>query len=348
MSVVDLLVRLAPLIGARIELEPQAREAGCIVFASGYRSYFWMNRFELNATPLARICQDKGLAAHFLVERGFRVAEWLVVSPSSRKHFGDDSHGLEAARAFADRIGRPVFVKPLSMSQGRLVRLVQTDSELDYAVNEIWREMALRRGRRLALVQARCTGPEYRIVVLEGAVLAAYERSPLQVLGDGRSSVADLLDARAQQFVRDGRDLLELPIEDPRIDETLKRAGLNRRSVLPVGKRLSLFDLANLSLGGTAENCLERMHPALRELACRVASALHLTFCGIDMFISEIDTAASSYEIIEVNSAPGLDDSVFAGTAQGDRVDDLYLRLLAALERRSGLLGFEGVAGERS
>ena len=108
-------------------------------------------------------------------------------------------------------------------------------------------------------------------------------------------------------------------------------------------ERRTLLDLANLSLGGTARNCLEQMNPALLALAGRIAAALHLSFCGIDLFIADLRDPASPYQIIEVNSAPGLDDSVFTGPAQGSRVDDLYLRVFVAMERRAALLGRDQV-----
>lgn len=344
-TVVPLLVRAASELGARIEFGPLGTASGCIVFASGYRSYFWHNRFELNGTSASRICQDKVMTAHFLANAGFLVPDSALVCADAMRWFGTTDFDVESGWRFARAIGLPVVVKPLFLSKGELVSVVHDEREYAGSIALIFETLRRRGAKRLALVQARCVDPEYRLVVLEGKILAAYRRYPLSVVGDGNSTVRELLASLREDFLAEGRDPGELPTDDRRIDVTLGRREMNRDSIPHDGQRIELLEVANLSLGGSAQDCSKVIHPVFAGLAARIAQTLHLTFCGIDIFIENIASATSSYRVLEVNSAPGLDDAVCQGEEQRRRVDALYTEVLRAIERRAALHRFEDVAG---
>jgi D-alanine-D-alanine ligase-like ATP-grasp enzyme len=59
---------------------------------------------------------------------------------------------------------------------------------------------------RVFLVQKAVNGRDYRIVVLNDEVISAYERTPLTVVGNGRSSVRKLLEKKQDHFAGTGRD----------------------------------------------------------------------------------------------------------------------------------------------
>jgi D-alanine-D-alanine ligase-like ATP-grasp enzyme len=321
-----ILERLAPAMGAELLIEPEFGYVGLIKFPNGNRSYFWDNKFNLNSVSAARIAQDKGYAHYFLAHMGYKVPRSLTFFRESFKQRVKSARGIVAARRFAHAIGWPVYLKPLRRSQGDGVTLVTDEREFDSAVRGLFAD------ERALQVQEAVAGGDYRIVVLDGALLSAYERIPLTVVGDGKSSIDQLLKRLQRSFDAQGRDT-RIPMRDPRIGDALRRARRRRTSVLPAGTALRLLDVANLSLGGTTRDITERLHPSFARLAARVAADLDLRFAGVDVIAPDATRPLGAYAVLEVNSAPGLDHYATFGPAQDRHVDALYLEVLRAIER---------------
>ncbi|MDP2310975.1 MAG: cyanophycin synthetase [Pseudomonadota bacterium] len=321
-----ILERIGPLLGAEVIFEPEFGIVGLVRFPNGRQSYFWHNKFNLNSVSSARIAQDKGYTTHFLSVQGFRVPRSRTFFREAFRLALDSDRGTEAAMAYAHSLGWPVYVKPCRRSQGDGVSMAMDPAELVEATARVL-------GRdRMMIVQEACPGRDYRIVTLDGEVINAYERVPLEVVGDGRSSVAALLETLQTTFDASGRDT-RIPVEDERIHTRLRRQGLTVRSVLPEGARLRLLDIANLSCGGTTIDITERLHPSVAALAARVAVALDLRFAGIDLLMPDATAPLEDYVVLEVNSAPGLDHYGTAGPDHQAFVDALYLKVLRAVER---------------
>lgn len=320
-----ILERIAPSVGATLLIEPSYRFVGLIRFANGRQSYFWENRLDLNPVAAVRIAQDKAYTSHFLRAQGFSVpTEATFFSDRLRRHV-DPSRDQEAARAYARSLGYPVYVKPNRMSQGRLVHEVHGDAELADALRAVFEV------DRVALVQRSCRGRDLRLVVLDTEVIDAYQRVPLSVTGDGRSSVHELIVQRQEQYRRQGRDTT-IPIDDPRLAARLARMGMARTDVLTKGRSIRLFDVANLSVGGDSVPIpVSALHPTLAALAVRLTSAMNLRFSGIDVFVEDPAATLGDYTVLEVNSAPGLDAYTRSGAANDAFVDGLYAKVLIAL-----------------
>ena len=186
--------------------------------------------------------------------------------------------GIDAAYAYAQSIGFPVIVKPNSGSQGKGVALVHTRRDFYSAMRRIFKL------DRVALVQKPVRGRDYRVVVLDERVISAYERIPLSVVGDGKSSIRTLLQKKQRHFVSSSRDT-RLRMEDPRIKAKLARAGLTFESVPERGQRIYLLDNANLSAGGDAVDVTDTMHSKFRALAVKLTRDMGLSLCGVDIMV---------------------------------------------------------------
>ena len=58
-----------------------------------------------------------------------------------------------------------------------------------------------------------------------------------------------------------------------------------------------------------------------------------LRICGVDLMVNgNITEKPSTYWILEVNAAPGLDHYVKTGKAQQKIVEDMYLKVLKAMQ----------------
>lgn len=321
-----ILRRLAPLLNATVEFEPRYGIVGLIRFPNGRQSYFWHNKFNLNSVASARIAQDKGYAGFFLKSHGFHVPETGVFLQDAWAGRIGSEDNTAAAERFAERLGWQVFLKPVRGSGG--AGIVRTVSKVEYETLA----PGVFATQRKVLLQEACAGRDYRIVVLDGEVISAYERQALTVVGDGTRTITDLLAIKQGEFNEVGRDTI-IPVGDPRITQVLQREGLSPASVLPVGTRRDLLDVANLSCGGTTLDVTADLHPAIAALAGRIAAAMDLRFAGVDILLKAPDVPPEDYRVLEVNSAPGLDHYAASGADQEAHVDALYLKVLQAIER---------------
>ncbi len=308
-------------------IEPEWGIVGQITFKNGRRRYFRYSSLDLNPLGASEIAKDKDFANFFMAQIGYPVIH-------GRTFFSDDwaraihsPRNIDAAYRYARAMGFPVIVKPNSGSQGVGITLVYNQRQFYRAMRFIFK------GDRVALVQEFIEGRDYRVVVLDGRVISAYERTPLNVLGNGRSTIRQLLKDKQNRFIASSRDTVIKP-RDPRIAEKLKQQGLSFRSVPSRGTRVYLLDNANLSSGGDSIDVTDKIHPAFQALAVRLTRDMGLRLCGVDLMVhGDISQRPAIYHVLEVNAAPGLDHYAKTGRRQQKIVEDLYLEVLRSLEK---------------
>ena len=218
---------------------------------------------------------------------------------------GDTARTLEGALEVAEEIGYPVLLKPLDASHGRGISGRLTDEE---GVRRAW-PVAHEFSRRV-VVERYVEGRDYRVLVVDGRVVAVAERVPAHVVGDARMTVRELI-AEANRDPRRGRGhtktLTRLP-DDSVTAEFLAARGLSRDYVPQRGERVMLRATANLSTGGTSIDRTDEIHPD-NVTACEMAAHIvGLDIAGIDVLSPDITVPfrENGAVIIEVNAAPGL------------------------------------------
>jgi D-alanine-D-alanine ligase-like ATP-grasp enzyme len=321
----EIISRMAPRIGAEVLLEPEYGFVGLIIFRNGRKVLFRDRNFNINPLGSSEIARDKGYADFFLKHYGYHTSEGQTFFSEALNQRVETKRTIDDGYAYAKAIGFPVILKPNNLSQGTLVVKVHNKREYYSVARKILRRTSV------MLVQRFYEGKDYRVVVLDNEVISAYERIPLFVIGDGRSTIVELVAQKQRHFVEIGRDT-EIDLEDFRIRQKLRRRRRDLRSVLPEGEKVFLLDNANLSTGGDALDVTEDVHPDYQSLAIRITRDMGLRMCGVDIIGGDIRQPISEYVVIEINSAPGLDNYASMGTKQRDRVDELYLKVLKALE----------------
>ncbi|HEX2093364.1 MAG TPA: cyanophycin synthetase [Longimicrobiaceae bacterium] len=218
---------------------------------------------------------------------------------------GDTATTLEGAIEVAREIGFPVLLKPLDASHGRGISGRLDDEE---GVRQAW-PISSAYGRRV-VVERFVTGRDYRVLVVDGKVVAVAERVPAHVIGDGRHTIRELIDI-ANRDPRRGKGhtkvLTRLP-DDARTGEFLATCGLSMESVPAAGEFVALRATANLSTGGTSIDRTDEIHPD-NVTACEMAAGIvGLDIAGIDVLSPDISVPfrENGAVIIEVNAAPGL------------------------------------------
>ena len=242
----------------------------------------------------SELAGDKAQAKALLQDIGCPVAKGVVAATAAE--------ALQASR----RLSRPLVAKPLDGNHGRGVTTgVMTDDALVAAF-----DLAAVHSRRV-IVEEELPGRDHRILVVDGRVVAVSERVPPQVIGDGVSSVATLVDAVNRDPRRGaGHEsaLTRIRLDDAAAHDVLERQGLSIDSVPGAGQVVVLRTTANLSSGGTAIDRTEAIHPDNAAIARRAALAVGLDVAGIDMLAPDISRPIreTGGGIVEINAAPGL------------------------------------------
>jgi D-alanine-D-alanine ligase-like ATP-grasp enzyme len=322
----ELFKKIARKIGAVIVMEPDWHVAGQIIFKNGRKRYFRWTTIDLNPVGASEISKDKDYATFFMKKMGYRTVQGRAFYSDRWARAIGSRRNIDAAYRYAKRIGLPVFIKPNGGSQGSGVAKAHTKTDFYRAMRSAFTQ------DKIVLVQKPVPGKDYRIVVLDDRVISAYERIPLNIVGDGRSTVKKLLEKKQKEFVFMGRDTM-IRSEDVRIAEKLARGGFTMRSVIPSGERVYLLDNANLSTGGDALDVTNAIHPGFKKIAVSLTKDMGLRICGVDLMVDgDIAEKPSNYWILETNAAPGLDHYVTTGKAQQKIVEDMYMEVLRAME----------------
>lgn len=323
-----LLKKIAPRIGARVFVEPVWGYVGQISYKNGRKRYFRGSTLDLNPVGSSDIAKDKDYANLFMGRLGYPIITGKAFYSPRWAAAIKSRQSTSAALTYARKLGFPLVVKPNSGSQGSGVAVVYNARELRMALERVFAV------DRVGLVQRVVTGKDYRIVVLDGRIISAYERIPLSVTGTGRATVLGLLKKKQRSFRAEGRDTF-IDVADPRIRAKLARSGLSLSSVLPAGVRVFLLDNANLSTGGDSVDVTDGVHPDFREACVNLTRDMGLRICGVDLMIrGDISSAPKSQKwwVLEINAAPGLDHYAKSGKAQERIVEDLYTEVLKSLE----------------
>jgi cyanophycin synthetase len=240
----------------------------------------------------ADIAQDKDLTKRILQDHFIPVPEGIIISSLAELQ--------EAVR----QLPPPYAIKPFDGHHGQGVSLnLHTWEDISLAF-----EFA-KRFSESVLLEEMCQGLDYRILVINGKMVAAARRTPPYVKGNGADTVRQLIDRiNADPRRGQGHDAVLTRIEvDDLLIVHLQKQNQTLDTVPAAGQIVVLRENANLSGGGTAEDVTDQIHPEIKELCERTARVAGLDICGIDLIHESPDSPVGpKTKVIEVNAGPGL------------------------------------------
>jgi len=216
-------------------------------------------------------------------------------------------YSSRAAVRAARHIGYPVVLKPLNANHGRGVSINLTTGEQVETAFDFAREQGT---GRAVLVESYVEGYDHRMLVVNNELVAVAKRVPGHVVGDGKSTIAELVDIvneDPRRGIGHEKVLTRLELDRP-AHELMQLAGFDENTVLPDGESFHLRNTANLSTGGTAIDLTDVVHPDNREMAERAIRAVGLDVGGVDFLTDDITRSYKEIggAIVEVNAAPGF------------------------------------------
>ncbi|WP_028082794.1 cyanophycin synthetase [Dolichospermum circinale] len=237
---------------------------------------------------------DKEATKRILYANGIPVPRGTVIN------FFDD---LEEAIEYVG--GYPIVIKPLDGNHGRGITIDIRNWKDAEAAYEMARQVS-----NSIIVERYYLGRDHRVLVVNGKVVAVAERIPAHVLGNGKSTILELIEETNQDPKRgEGHDNVLTKIELDRSSyQLLERQGYTINSVPPSGAICYLRATANLSTGGSAVDRTDEIHPENVWLAQRIVRIIGLDVAGIDIVTSDISRPLRELDgvIVEVNAAPGF------------------------------------------
>jgi cyanophycin synthetase len=267
-------------------------EGNLVQLGYGARQHrIWTAETDQTSAIGESISSDKDLTKTLLQACGVPVPEGrLVDSP-------------EDAWEAAEEVGVPVVVKPRDGNHGRGVTtelMTREDVESAY-------KLALNEGSGV-IVERFVRGNEHRLLVVEGRVVAAARGESASVLGDGRSTVTELIDNQINTDPRRGTtdaDPLNLIIldDDAAVRFELLRQGFKPDSIPPKGKEVLIQRNGNVAFDVT-----DLVHPSIAAAAALAARVVGLDIAGVDLVVEDVSRPFDEQRgaIVEVNAGPGL------------------------------------------
>jgi cyanophycin synthetase len=260
---------------------------------------------------------DKETGQRLLAEAGLPVPEFVLLD-------GEDHDRVDR---FLAMTAEGCVVKPVEGFSGRGVTCgVRTRTELRLAARR-----AAGYGAHV-LLERMVGGDSYRVLLLDGELLDVILRHPPRVVGDGRSTIAELVAAENRRRVaaegRLGTSRLELDLD---LAFTLRRTGRTLASVPAAGEVVAV----KTAVGGNRRDDNERLptplHPAVLADCVRAAEVLGVRLAGVDLITSDParPLAETGGAINEVNTTPSLLHHL--NVSGDEEPPDLAGRILARL-----------------
>lgn len=212
---------------------------------------------------------------------------------------------LSKLNAALDEVGFPCVIKPLKGNHGRGATTHIMDKDKARAAFNLAQTISSQ-----VIVEQFIEGHDYRFLVINYQLVAVAERSPATLVGDGKSTIQQLIEAINQHPQRGQSHenyLTAITIDDVTLD-ILNEKNLNLDSILPAGTILRVKHAANISLGGTSTDVTAEVHPDNVFMAERIARLMNLDICGIDIMATDIrlPITKANGAVLEVNASPGL------------------------------------------
>lgn len=262
--------------------------------------YFFRTRGDHVTNEAVEISADKELTKQYLTKAN--------VSSPTGKQFTEDSSDEEIIAAI-EGIEYPIVLKPTDGSFGKGVITNITNVEgLKNALAIVRTEQNIRN----VMIEQHIPGEEYRVYVVGDQAVAAMNRIPANVIGDGNSAIRKLIGIKNEEKKLNPRLISCLIQVDGEIKRFIESQGYTLDSVLKKDEQLFLTKKSNISLGGDPINVTDQLPKEVKDTAVRALRAIPgLTHGAVDLIVDSRKDISEAATIIELNATAQLGGLLF-------------------------------------
>ena len=244
--------------------------------------------------------------ATILIMENKVVTKKVLEDNNIRVPKGEEYTSIEEAKVKSDKfIGKPIVIKPKSTNFGIGISIFTEGASKDDMIKAF--EIAFENDKTV-LIEEFIKGKEYRFLVIGDKVAGILHRVPANVIGDGKSTIAELVEIKNQDSLRGKgyKTPLEKIILDKNAELFLKQRGLDFNYIPKCDEIVYLRENSNISTGGDSIDYTDDIPQKFKDIAVKAAKAVKAKICGVDMMIEDYKEENSPYAIIELNFNPAI------------------------------------------
>lgn len=263
----------------------------------GREHIFTVSKGDKVSDNAIEICKNKHLAKQYLKKAGVPTPEGEL--------FKKESSDVEIIE-YAKKLGFPNVIKPVDGTGGTgVIANIKNETEFKEALTFVRNDL----GKKNVIVEKHFDGRGYRVYVVDNKVIAAFDRIPANVVGDGERNIKTLLDEKIE-IRNENPALFKRPIKiDKEMHSLLEQQGYTLESVPNKGERVFLKTKNNVSSGGDSIDVTDKLTNEIKDIAVRAVQAIpELEQCGLDLIVDEENSTAV---ILELNSMPSIRNHLF-------------------------------------
>lgn len=190
----------------------------------------------------------------------------------------------------------PIIIKNSSGSQGK--DIFPNIKNLTEAITVINKEIL---NFRCIVAQEMIFGKEYRVLMLDSKAIGVLEMISPSVLGDGKSTIAQLIAKKPKRAHR------KTPL-DQTLEKILAEQGFSLETILGVKEIASIKKRASFADGWETLDVTDQINPKITTICAKATDAIGDYLAGIDIICENIsvDPAMQTFGILEINGKPDM------------------------------------------
>ncbi len=262
--------------------------------------YFFRTRGDLVTNEAVEIGSEKDDTKIYLEKAGVPVPKGKGFAPDATN---------EEIIAYSKDLGYPLVLKPTNASLGNgVVTNIRNEEQLIKAIHYVRHELDYDE----VIVEQYVIGKEYRVYVVEDKVIAAYNRVPANITGDGEHTIEELIDLKNKVRKQNARLNSCLIHIDNEILDFIMDAGYTLESIPEKGKLIYLREKTNVSSGGDPVDVTDTLAEEYKQIAIDALKAIpDFPHAGVDIIVNEGDDITASAVVIELNPTAQIGGALF-------------------------------------
>ena len=268
-------------------------------------------------------CKNKRVAKHLLEKNGLSVSKGFLIKKTDSKDYQ-----LKIYKS----LEKPLIVKPVAASQGDNVFLNIKSQKAYFSALE--KTFAFYGEQEVdLLVEQMFFGQEYRILLSRDKVLSIIKRLPPNVIGDGKSTIKELIECKNANPLREKLGTYKKIRMGRKLKANLAEQDLELNSVLNAEQKIILYQYSghDVSLGGDTVDITDEVHPSVKEIALKAINSVQgLSLAGIDFLTKDAyrRQTKKDYRIIELNASPSLDWNQYPLVGKERPIAEEFLKIM--------------------